>query len=264
MQIEAVADTSSGALRVLGPLDVPGLQARNVRVWLPPGFRRGTHTPVLYMFDGQNVFDDGPSYSGGWYVHEALERLGAKLPRLPVVVGIDHGGERRLDELSPFQSHQSQGHADRLLAWMTRALVPAVARELRLLTGREETFIGGSSMGGLCSLYALFRHPEVFAGAMCMSPSFWFADGRIFSWLEERPLPPAARLYLDCGAREGRSMLPPTERMADYLTKRGFPRTRLLFKADPRGTHSEKDWRRRLPGALRFLFGADANTVRAR
>ena len=111
------------------------------------------------------------------------------------------------------------------------------------------------SMGGLAAMYAHHRHPDVFGGAICMSPSFWFAKGAILRFVEETPRPPISRVYLDCGAREGGGrMLPFVERMAKKLRGRGYPPEQLMMRADQRGAHNERHWRRRLPLALRFMF----------
>ena len=105
------------------------------------------------------------------------------------------------------------------------------------------------------ALYAHFRHPEVFGGALCMSPSFWMARQAIFGFVEGRPTPSISRVYLDCGAREARGrMLPIVARMADHLKGRGYPEGQLLWRPDSRGQHSERHWRRRAPRALRFMF----------
>ena len=115
--------------------------------------------------------------------------------------------------------------------------------------------VGGSSMGGLAALYAHFARPEEFGGALSMSPSLHVGRNAIFAWLAAQPTPPLSRVYLDCGVREGRGMLLPlAARVAAQLTARGYDTDRLRFRADPRGTHSEKCWRRRTPSALRFLY----------
>jgi predicted alpha/beta superfamily hydrolase len=237
----------------LGPFHIPGLKPRHVRVFVPP--RGRVAPPVLYMFDGQNIFDDAPSYAGGWRLHEAALRLSPRRFRRPVIVGIEHGGEERIRELSPWPTRHGPGGADALLGWICGELVPGLAGELGLSRGPENTFLGGSSMGGLCALYGHFARPETFGGALSMSPSLWLDGGRIFEDIGARSRPWTSILYLDAGAQEaGGRMLRSAERMLEQLQRRGYGPGALRFRADPKGKHREADWRRRAPDALRFLF----------
>lgn len=236
-----------------GPFEiVPGVAPkRHVRVYVPrrapPGDR-----PLLLLFDGQNVFDDKPSFAGGWHAHRAVERL-AKTVAPPVIVGLDHGHEHRLFELSPFAVQGHEGRLDGQLRWLSDWLLPKLRRELGLTSDPRRTVVGGSSMGGLAALYAALRRPDVFGGAIAMSPSLFVGRGGLFRWLEQHGPPRDARIYLDAGALEaGGRMLDSARRMAHALGSRGV---NLRFREDPRGQHRERDWRRRLLPALRFHFG---------
>ncbi|MDP9120331.1 MAG: esterase family protein [Acidobacteriota bacterium] len=250
------AEWVPGRLHVLGPLEVPGFRARHVRVYLPSTFSPAVPRFALYMLDGQNIFEDEPSFSGGWHLHAAIERLARSRHRVaPIVVGIDHGGEDRFSELSPFPHEEQPGRLDAFLEWLTGSLTPLLAAELPLIPGALGAVAGGSSMGGLASLYAHFRHPEAFGGALVMSPSFWLADDAILRYVADRPTPEVSRIYLDCGAREGRgTLLPLVAAMAAHLGNRGYDADHLMFRIDRRGAHNERSWRRRLPGALRFFY----------
>jgi predicted alpha/beta superfamily hydrolase len=238
----------------LGPFTIPGLQGeRHVRVYLPDE-RPPAPLPVLFIFDGQNVFHDAPSFSGGWYLHHAVHDLHAAGKPAPVIVGVDHGGEDRVHELSPFACADSRGEADRMIRWIARTLVPRIRGEFAVRRDVAGTAIGGSSMGGLAGLYAHFRRPDVFGAALCMSPSLWLADHRIFNELERWPRPWTSRIYLDAGAHEG-SMLTDAERLVALLRTRGYTEGHdLLWHADPYGHHSERAWRERAPAALERLF----------
>lgn len=246
----------------LGPFRVSKLgQRRHVRVYVPPATASSPRR-VLVMFDGQNLFHDEPSYSGGWHLHEAVHALTHAGVPAPLIVGVDHGGADRLHELSPFAAHGSRGRADALLDWLVGSLVPRVRREFGAPGTPAELWVGGSSLGGLAALYAHFRHPDVFGGALCLSPSFWLGRGRIFEYVAARPLP-VSRVYLDGGVHEDRdSMAAHVTRMAEHLRGRGYDDARLRLVLDPHGTHSEAAWRRRAPGALRFMQ-ADAAGGRA-
>lgn len=252
--MSAGADGGSRPLIVWGPEDVPGLAPRRVRIHVPVGHDPSRGAPLLLLFDGQNVFDDGPSYAGGWHAHEAVDRMARRRPR-PVVVGIDHGGVDRIHELSPWPAHGSRGQLDPLLAWVTGSLLPRLRADFSAGAGPASTVIGGSSMGGLAALHAHFTRPDAFGGALVMSPSLWFGQRRMLDWLRSAPVPWTSRVYLDAGAREARgALLALTRQAADTLRHRGYGDDRLRFIEDKKGLHNEAAWRRRLPVALRFFY----------
>lgn len=225
-------------------------------MYVPAGADPREPRPALYLFDGQNVFDDRGSFCGGWQAHFATDRLvsGARVVA-PLVVGIDHGGEERIDELGPFQLDGRGGKADQLLDFMVSRLIPVLARRFAMIPGPVGAVVGGSSMGGLAAMYGHHRRPDVFGGALCMSPSFWFADAAIIDFVARTPKPPISRIYLDCGVREGAGrMLPPVVELETLLRRRGYAEGELMWRQDARGAHNERHWRRRLPKALRFMF----------
>lgn len=241
-------------MHILGPFEVlPGVAPkRHVRVYVPRR-ARPSERPLLLMFDGQNVFDDAPSFAGGWHAHRAVERL-AKSVSPPVIVGVDHGHEHRISELSPFDFGKVRGSLEPLLSWLVGWLLPRLRQEHRLSSDRSRVVVGGSSLGGLAALYAALRHPSVFGGALAMSPSLWVAGGAFLRWAPDHARGARSRIYLDAGAREaGGRMLALAEQTAGLLRASGV--SDLKFRADPRGQHRESDWRRRLLPALRFHFG---------
>lgn len=230
----------------LGEHPLPGFTARRVRAYVPATIDlRGPHA-TLYLFDGQNVFFDQGSYAGGWYAHEAVDALGGRGTCPPVVVGISHGGRRRNAELG--------ARAFEFLDALVTHVLPRV--EARLGGGGRRV-IGGSSLGGHAALLAWIHHHELFDGALAMSPSLWVARRRHLQHITrgDWPLPPQGSLYLDAGARERGSMFEDAELLAGHLATRGLGPDRLLWRPDRRGIHHERHWRRRLPKALRFLFG---------
>jgi predicted alpha/beta superfamily hydrolase len=247
----SLARMSEYLLYLLGPFRVRKLgQKRFARVYVPSGApARGAR--ILYLFDGQNVFHDAPSFSGGWYVHHSVEAMGQAAP---IVVGLDHGGQARLHELSPFRAADSDGRLDELLDWMERRLMPMVARRWKVSTRPEDVAIGGSSMGGLASLYAHLTRPHRFGAALAMSPSLWFGDGRLLELATRASRPQQTRIYVDGGAREdGGSVARNVEHLGRVLRERGWTDEALRCVVDPNGEHCERDWRRRLPEALRFI-----------
>jgi enterochelin esterase-like enzyme len=247
---------SPGTFHDLGEHAIAGLSPRRVRAYVPRGRDPHLPRPVLYLFDGQNVFGDEGSFAGGWHAHAAVDRLTVGRTFVaPIVVGVDHGGVARIDELGPFRVGAKGGRADALLDWMAGSLVPLVRGRFATIPGAVGACVGGSSLGGLAALYAHFRSPDVFGGALCLSPSLWFGGRAIFRFVDERPRPGISRVYLDCGAREGRGgMIALAAQMAEALRRRGYPPRQLMWRPDQRGGHSEAHWRRRLPKALAFMF----------
>ncbi len=242
-------------LHRLGPFDVPGIGARHVRVYAPPT-SGGVPAPVIYAFDGQNLFDDEPSYAGGWHLHKVAHALHRKHRRGPVIVGIDHGGEARIRELSPW--HEG-GHTDAMVDWIAGSLAPRIRADFHVSREPREVGIGGSSLGGLAALYAHFRSPEHFGLVLSMSPSLWVGRGKLFEYVASRPRPWTSRIYLDAGGLEaGGGVLRATEKLAGELRARGWDDGSLRVVAAKRGTHTERAWRRRAPAALEWLFVPEA------
>ena len=252
--MSAGAEDGGRPILIWGPENVPGLSPRRVRIHVPAGHDPARGAPLLFLFDGQNVFDDASSYAGGWYAHHAVDRMAQRRPH-PVVVGIDHGGVDRIHELSPWAANGSRGQLDLLLRWLTDSLLPQLRVQFSAGAGPAATVIGGSSMGGLAALYAHLARPDVFGGALVMSTSLWFAQRRMLSWLGEVSLPWTSRIYLDAGASEARGALLEMNRSAAAtLRYRGYDDDRLRVMEDRRGTHNEASWRRRLPVTLRFFY----------
>ncbi len=240
-------------LHKIGPLDVPGLKSRFVRIYEPPRDRRVPH-PVIYMFDGQNIFHDEPSFSGGWHLHRTAFSIQKKRGLAPIIIGVDHGNEARLDELAPFRFSKGGGKTDALLDWMTGSLMPRLRGELNLSSEPRNVGIGGSSLGGLAALYAHFKRPESFGLVLSMSPSLWVANGALFGFIAAQQKPWSSRIYLDAGGLEANgSMLAATKRMAAHFAERGWG-SELKHVAAKQHTHSEFHWRKRAPAALEYLY----------
>jgi enterochelin esterase-like enzyme len=239
------------------PVQPDGFRERQVRIYVPSDQRADGTRPLLLLFDGQNVFGDEGSFAGGWHAAEALDAVGRRGRNVPVIVGLDNGGPDRLAELSAWKVEGAVGRVVPFMDWVVGTLLPRVQEAFGLCPGPLGAVVGGSSMGGLAALYAHFHYPQAFGGALALSPSLWVARGQLFGFIQSRPRPPLSRIYLDAGALEGGGrMLPLARRMAEALAKRGYDHDQLHFRADPRGRHNERAWRRRLPHALRFMFRA--------
>ena len=241
------------------PFVIPGLnRERTVRVYLPPDYERSrSRYPVLYMHDGQNLFDEATAYGGEeWGVDEALNALAKSRGLRVIVVGIDNGGADRIHELNAWDNPQfGKGEGAEYMAFVVDVLKPWIDDHYRTRPDRRHTAIMGSSMGGLISSYAISRYPQVFGGAGIFSPAYWLAP-EIFADTEAHPPPATARLYFYAGGSESDTMLPDMKRMVATLRRAGLPSRNLEVEVDPVGRHNEAAWRAEFPRAIAWLFSA--------
>jgi predicted alpha/beta superfamily hydrolase len=236
-----------------GP-DAPGLD-RDLTVYLPPSYERSLrHYPVLYMQDGQNLFDPEESFAGSWRVDIAMDQAAGRGFE-GIVVGIAHAGEGRIAEYSPFDDADAgPGRGSEYVALMVDVIKPLVDARYRTIPERGTTGVAGSSMGGLISLYAFLARPDVFGVTAAMSPSLWFAGRAIFGLVEAAPFQPG-RIYIDVGRLEGEDTLADARRLRDLLLTKGYRKgDQLRFVEDRAGGHEEAAWGHRLRAALPFLL----------
>jgi predicted alpha/beta superfamily hydrolase len=243
-------------LRVLENVRSPQLgNTRDVHVCLPPSYKAsGRHYPVIYMHDGQNLFDAATSFAGEWGVDDTMERL-AREGTEAIVVAIPNAGRERALEYGPWpDARAGGGRGDAYLAFLIETLKPRIDGRFRTRRERDHTGIMGSSMGGLISLYAFLRHPRVFGFCGAMSPSLWFADRAIFDVAREVARW-FGRVYLDIGTEEGQAHVRNTRQMCRLLrSKSPFPRDQLLCVVDEGAHHNEQAWAARFETAVRFLL----------
>lgn len=234
---------------------------RTIRVYLPPDYHLTSESyPVLYMHDGQNLFDDQTSFAGEWQVDETLNRLFTEGKKVPIVIGIDNGGSRRIDELTPWVNPQyGGGEGKKYVQFIVETLKPYVDSVLRTLPSRENTAIMGSSLGGLISDYAAVAYPEVFGMAGVFSPSFWFSDS-VWRFTRLHPAQSPVRFYMLCGGAESEQMAPDMLAMKDSLTAAGFDAGMIFTKVVPGGQHNEKLWRDAFGNAWLWLSQQDGST----
>ena len=245
------------------PMAMPGLdRQRRVQVYLPPGYATsGKRYPVLYMHDGQNVFDDRTSFVGEWGVDESLDELARTQGLELIVVAIEHGNEHRINELKPWADPKyGKGEADEYLRFLVEVVKPWTDANYRTRPGRKYTGILGSSLGGLASWYAAFRYPKVFGRIGVFSPSYWIAP-QAFELERQQRLPRNTRMYQVTGGREGdkedaEETVAMSTRMETAL-RNDQPRLELRSVVVPGGEHNEKSWRAQFPAAVQYLFGAD-------
>jgi predicted alpha/beta superfamily hydrolase len=245
----AQLSTAGSDLHVLPSVYSPQLEnSRPVVVYLPPSYRsqRGRRYPVVYMHDGQNLFDRGTSFGGvTWGVDACMARLAAE-DMEAIVVGVWHAEDRQ-SEYTPYGDCAGPAY----LQFLVKTLKPLIDGTFRTYKNRPNTGIVGSSMGGLISTYAFFKHAATFGFCGAMSPAYWSANGAIYTTVK-RLKGKLGRVYLDNGNQENSA-----RRMVNFLgTYKGYiVGDTLEYVDDPRGEHNEASWARRLPDALRFLLG---------
>ena len=253
--------SASASVHILSAaFELPQLGRRR-RVWLylPPGYAESTRRyPVLYLQDGQNVFDEFTSFAGEWGVDETLDELHARGQDYGgcLVVAVDNGGRHRLDEYSPWPNARARrgGQGAQYVDFLAFTLKPYLDEHYRTLPGPGDTGIGGSSMGGLLATYAALRYPAVFGRVAVFSPAFWFAGQSLLAFVAQHPPHPDARFYFLCGALESPSMEPLMAAVRDALLTGGLPPAHLSYQVRPDGQHAEWFWRREFAEAYQWFF----------
>ncbi len=251
---------SQGSLVTLPAFHSPQLNNdRDIRLYLPPSYSENTakRYPVLYMHDGQNLFDASTAtYGVEWQVDESFDRLiGQGAVREAIVVGVDNTADRISEYTPTADPTYGGGNADAYLDFIQQTLKPYVDSHYRTLTDAADTMMAGSSLGGLLSCYAGLTRSSVYGAVGCLSGSFWW-NGEAFthtvqSYQGEKPV----RVYLDSGGdNDGQAE---TETFRDALLTDGWTSgDDLRYVFDPTGSHNETSWARRFPGTLEFLLPA--------
>jgi predicted alpha/beta superfamily hydrolase len=255
-------------------LDFPATKLGNNRtivVWLPPGYDDGdseTRYPVLYMHDGQNIFDAYSSYIGvEWNVDESLTRMIESGQVRPlIVVGIYNTSERVFEYTDVPDRDRGGGGASLYADFLVNELKPFIDSQYRTLPDRANTGVMGSSLGANVSIYLAWNRPDVFSKVGAMSTAYGWAGGHLILYLEEEELPSGTKLWLDLGTAEGSGdrdgdgvpdLLAMHRQARDVLMEKGMELKRdLRYVEDVGAVHNERAWASRLPRALEFLFPA--------
>jgi predicted alpha/beta superfamily hydrolase len=234
---------------------------RRVWVYLPPSYDAEPERrfSVLYLQDGQNVFDGATAFLAGreWQADETAERLIEQRRIEPlIIVAVDNGGERRIDEYTPAPDAKDQGGgADIYGRMLVEELKPWIDGTYRTRTGREDTAIGGSSLGALASLWVGLSHADTFGAIAALSPSVWWDDGYILRFIESLPEKPKTRIWTDVGTEEAGHAVADARRLRDALVARGWREgVDLRYVEDEGARHDESAWAKRLPEVLEFLY----------
>jgi len=242
---------------------------RFLRVWLPPGYddaeNASRHYPVLYLNDGQNLFEASTAFGGvEWQVDETADRLireGAVPPM--IVVGIDNTGKNRLREYMPHRSLHPrilrvQGR--RYPDFLMKEVMPFVEQIYRVATGPEDTGLGGSSLGALIALYTAMVRPGAFGRLLLESPSLWASNRQLIKESRSVRIWPE-RIFLAVGSAEAgspersRTVVDDVRELAAIMRRAVLSEKRLRLVIKDGAGHSEGAWAERFPEALQFLFG---------
>lgn len=245
--------TASSDVHILSAnFDIPQLgRQRRIWIYLPRDYRSSRKKyPVIYMHDGQNLFDANTSGYGEWGLDEIMDKLPAK--DRCIIVGVDHGGAYRMAEYNPYDSKYGKGQGNGYLDFLVNTLKPYIDKHYRTRRDAAHTSIAGSSMGGLISMYAVLKYPDVFGNGGIFSPSFWIAPD-IFNYARQH-LSASSRFYFVCGDLEGDDMVEPMDKMVKLvrgkISEQNAPET--IVKG---ARHNEKQWNGDFPAFYQWLSG---------
>ena len=287
---DALPHVSSGTIQRIENFPSKFVTARNVDVWLPEGYNPEKKYSVLYMHDGQMLFDSTLSWNRtSWDVDDVIAKLLHDKRIEPViVVGIWNGGATRHPDYFPQRPFESMTQSEKdtvinelmrskwtttplkpvsdgYLQFLVKELKPYIDKHYPTYADRKNTFVTGSSMGGLISMYAICEYPDVFGGAACMS-THWpgtftvqnnpIPDAFVRYMKANLPNPKTHKIYFDCGDQSLDALYPPLQKKVDeVMREKGFTEKNWITKSFPGADHSEKAWRKRLDVPLVFLFG---------
>src|SRR4051812_40412415 len=233
---------------------------RTVLVYLPPDYDPATadRYPVLYLHDGQNVFDQATSFGDEWRVDETAQALITAGRIEPIiVVGVYNTGEHRVDEYTPTPAPDGVkgGRADDYGRMVVEELKPFIDRRYKTLPAAANTAMGGSSLGGLLTMHLGLRYPTAFGKLAVLSPSVWWDDRVILREVGALSKKPVQRIWLDAGTREGERVIADSRRLRDALVAKGWTLGQdLAYFEAPGGEHNERSWAARVGPVLEFLF----------
>lgn len=225
---------------------------KTIWVYLPKNYENSKKSyPVVYMHDAQNLFDAETSYIGEWEIDEYMDQLDTNKS---IIIGIEHGNEKRINELTPYKHEKyGGGKGEAYLNFIMHTLKPHIDVTYRTKTNAEHTTIFGSSLGGLISFYATIKYPNIFGKAGVFSPSFWFSED-IYDLVTSTEIPPTSKFYFLVGEEEGESMVPDQERMVELLKSKGIKDTQLENHIIKGGKHNETLWKTHFPNAYNWLY----------
>ncbi len=246
--------TASAQVHVINEkFNIPQLgRQRRVWIYLPADYSVSKRKyPVVYMHDGQNLFDAYTSGYGEWGVDEILDKLSNK--EESIIVGIDHGGEYRITEYDPYDSKYGKGRGADYVDFLVYTLKPYIDEHYRTQKNARHTTIAGSSMGGLISMYAAVKYPKIFGNAGVFSPAFWVAPD-IYPFVKKAVIPAHSRFYFVCGDAESETMVADMQKMADLVQSKGVTKEKSPVVVIKGASHNEKQWNGDFPDFYSWLL----------
>lgn len=227
------------------------LRYRRVMIYLPESYNRSNKTyPVLYMHDGQNVFDEITAFAGEWGVDEALDTMNAQYGET-IVVTIDNSSEKRINEYCPYDMQQfGKGEGNQYVDFLVHTLMPYINRHYKTKRSAKYTSIAGSSMGGLISFYALLKYPNKFGAAGVFSPAFWVAPA-LKEDIEKKAKKVKGRMYFFAGKQESEHMVTDMLGVFEQMTRLSKADITTVIRAE--GKHDEATWRHEFPIFYQWL-----------
>ncbi len=252
------SSASENVIMVKDSFFIPELNKfRTIRAYLPPSYFKDStkNYPVFYLFDGQNLFDIATAPFGEWKIDETLDNYLKSSNLEAIVIGIDHGNSDRIKEYTPFVNpNYTSGWGDSSSKFLCNNLIPFINSNYRTLAGREFTFIGGSSLGGLMSYYTWLKYPEYFSGVLIFSPAFWI-NPAIFSYATPNLFHKNSKLYLYAGTAESSNLVNEVnlveKRLLDSFQINANNLTKQIRNG---GQHNEANWSTAFLPAYIFLM----------
>lgn len=235
--------------------EIPQLiKTRRITALLPHDYHKtDKHYPVLYLQDGQNLFDDYAPY-GNWALDKKLAMMANKKQEGVIVIAIDHAKEDRIEEFTPsYHTRLGIGEGKKYVRFLSDTLKPYIDKHFRTKPEREHTGIGGSSMGALISIYAGLMYPEVFSKLLIFSPSLWVTPNMHFHFMNFYH-PQNMRVYLYGGEGESETMVPSLRRFKKAFEEKASTMVDFELSIDPKGGHNEARWGKEFPRAIEWLF----------
>lgn len=233
-------------------IEAPQLNTyKKIWVYLPKSYKESKKSyPVIYMHDAQNLFDAETSYVGEWKIDEYLDTISNNEV---IIIGVEHGGEKRIDELTPFRNEKyGGGGGDLYLTFIKNTLKPHIDITYRTYVDAKNTTIFGSSLGGLISFYAVIKYPQTFGKAGIFSPSFWF-NPEIFDFTSETEINETTKFFFLIGTEEEETAVPNLTKMFALLKEKGVMETHINNKIIEGGKHNEGFWSQYFPEAHQWI-----------
>ena len=232
-------------------------RTRKIWIYLPPDYETSTKTyPVIYMQDGQNLFDNVTSFSGEWQVDETLNSLFAQGDYGAIVIGIDNGGGSRIDEYTPWVNNQyGGGEGDLYMQFVAETLKPYVDSNYRTKPAKEYSALIGSSLGALISNYGGVKYSETFSKIGSFSPAYWIVASQFNNYITTSTADLSGmRIYFVAGSNESTTMASDIATVKNNLQAKGITATNTLVKLDAYGQHNENYWKGEFSAAYKWLF----------